>query len=206
MRNNPSFYWDISAYNGANGTEDRLTFYNTRNAVVIGFNGNGAILVNSGTGTAGQVLQTNGANSPASWASSTNALYNNTGMVTLVAPYIITANSSAEIIPGLTANFSTTGNARVLIQFNTQVIPHHCFACEDSGVYIDLMVDGSAVNRYTNTVKNATSFAVSGSHMVNVTAGNHAIQLRGNKIGPSPVTFGESSPYVTTIIYQVIPQ
>lgn len=199
-----SNYWDIASYHGATAADDRLNFYNGRNSAQFSLNGNGALIFNNNAGTAGQVLQTNGAGNSPSWTSGTNALYNNTNMVTASSSYDITSSATpTSAIPGLVANFSTSGNAKVHVTVTLEVAAVNCASfCPGSRLDVLLYLDGIWLNSYRHTIPSNFFQTISITRVLNVSAGNHTIDVRGSRFDQDVRVYSANS----NISYQVIPQ
>lgn len=81
--------------------------------------GNGAIVVNGSSGNSGEVLQTNGGNTPATWASATNSLYNNMNVYNLAQTFTLGGIWDTDYnIPNLTQTFNFAKPSKVLISFS----------------------------------------------------------------------------------------
>jgi hypothetical protein len=168
--------------------------------------GNGSLAMNGNTGTAGQVLQSNGSTASPTWVSSTNALYNNTFIVsaTPVVTTVIPPNSA--LIPGLTSTFSLAGNAKVMVQFNVIATTtcSNCFA----EAYINVMIDGNQVKLFSWRILNESFLSLTGSHLLSLAPGSHTISLYGGA-GQNTLQFGFNSSlsdWRDTMIIQIIPQ
>jgi hypothetical protein len=228
--NNPQFPLDINGRARLSGTNpndpgiwlndasvDRA-FIGLQNNTHVGFYGNGgvgwgftmntvtgALALNSNEGTAGQVLQSNGSSAVATWTSSTNTLYNNTGLVTSTSSITISSGTTFFQIPGMTYSFSTVGNAKVLVTYNVPVHAIGCTFCSTSNAYIDLMLDGIRQNRILNTVQNGTDMAISNSKVLFVGSGSHTVSLMGSTVGPD-ILFVPCCVFESVLNVQVIPQ
>jgi hypothetical protein len=201
----PTGAWDIDAFHGATPADDHLTFTDNRTDAMVGVNGRGALLVNNSAGTTGQVLQSNGAGSSASWASSTNALYNNTGVANCSATLIKPSGNTFATIPGLSASFLTTGRAKVLVMFNISLYTPPCAFCSGSLVDIAASVNGSNVSVYGYKLNNNSHLQLGGSQLISVEAGYHTLEIKASVFGPD-VEIGSAGYYQSNMIYQVIQQ
>lgn len=153
----PTLGKKITLYPGATGdvgfgvAGNRLQIYSdNQNAdVAIGWDGsgffnerfavkpNGALAVVGNTGTAGQMIQSNGAGAAASWSSPSNWLYNNIQVLRQPGnAYTISANATEVVIPGLeTGAYSInlpSANNRIILNFTTYFGSTLCTFCNYS--------------------------------------------------------------------------
>ncbi len=164
----------------------------------------GALRINGTEGLAGQVLSSNGSSSP-QWKSGTNSLYNNT--IQIIASNIVamTQELTWTAIPGLAYSFNVSGNAKVFCSFNVEVAPGGCFNCGPTTSFLGIFLDGNFVRQWMQDVPNGSFANMAASILVNVGAGNHTIELRGQKQGPaasfaSGVAFSRSNNMILQII------
>ncbi len=196
-------YWDIAALQGGAVADDRLNFYNSRTGAQFGINGHAALLLNNSAGTTGQVIQSNGTGAAATWVSSTNTLYNNTGVVTAGLPFA--ADGTPTTLLGMAAFFSSSGNSKLTISFNIHVSVLSCAFCTPTRASIDLVLDGTTIGTFTRDITNGTEDLMTGTHFATLPAGNHTLELKVYKNGPA-ITFAKCCTYVNNMVYQVIPQ
>jgi len=165
----------------------------------------GAIAVAGNTGASGQVLQSNGAASAATWATPTSSLYNNTYQAVCTSP-IALATSTPEIpIPGLSVTFTTAGNARVVAMTQVGVTTITCVLCSGSDARIALVLDGSTVVAPFVGLGDHQYADLSRLWMMNVGPGTHTIRVDAlTPVGTNGVSYGE--PTNSNLFVQVIPQ
>lgn len=179
---------------------DAAGVFNERFAV----KANGALAVNGSTGSAGQVLQSNGSGA-ATWGNATNLAYNNLYQAT--SGSFVTVSNLAPVvqIPGLDLSFTVGGNARVVASFNVMVRPVVCAFCESSSGLVDLYLDGVRVSRYMEEVRNAGTGTLSQTIMLQVGPGTHRVQVLGTCSGPD-TQLGGSGWLLSALTLQVVPQ
>jgi hypothetical protein len=164
----------------------------------------GALKINGTEGTAGQVLQTNGSSTPASWVSSTNSLYNNTVVVTGTSTIILSSGIPETLLPGMSYTFNLVTNAKVLMSFNVPIWNMLCFACTASHASLRLKFDGVYVNVLDWDIGNDVEFHLTGSQLISTTPGTHTIQISAVVFGVN-ISFGDTV-FPSNMIIQVIPQ
>ena len=128
---------------------------------------NGALALNGNTGTAGQIIQSNG---------SGGATYDfPVKTYQWGLPYISDFSSTTETNI-FTQSFSTQANSTLVISVQVGIAVY-CLACADGNAYALVYIDGSRVgDMFLNAGANvATSNSLS-NLMVNVGAGDHTIQ------------------------------
>ncbi|MES2777858.1 MAG: hypothetical protein V4722_27000 [Bacteroidota bacterium] len=168
------------------------------------FKPNGALALNGNLGLPGQVLQSNGS-AGATWSSTTNKLYNNSVVVkgtnsVNMSSYVLTE------IPGFNYSFSTTGNAKVLVQFSVACYAGSCAFCGTSQVDLRFLLDGSDVSLHRYVVPNAEDPTLTGSVLLQVGGGNHSLSLRAATTGPAIFIGTTPSIFQNEMIVQVIPE
>jgi hypothetical protein len=166
----------------------------------------GLLTLGSNDGTAGQVLQSNGGAAAPTWSSGTNILYNNTLLFT--ATNEITLTNAASVIPGLSYNFSSSGNTKLIINFDVSANALSCGGCGYSTAYIELVLDGVHARTFQWTLYNGEQTMLTGSHLRLLAGGSHTISVLATADGPS-ITFGCASCAANrfdTMIVQIIPQ
>jgi hypothetical protein len=165
----------------------------------------GALALNSNEGVAGQVLQSNGSGAVATWSSATNSLYNNTGIATSNTNLTISSGTTFYQIPGMTYSFTISGNAKVLVAYSIPVHSKSCSFCSGSNVYMDIMLDGSRVNRILNFVGNGADMAIANTKLLSVGPGSHTVSILGSDVGPD-LQFNPCCVFESNLTVQVISQ
>ncbi len=171
-------------------------------------NQTGALKINGSEGQAGQVIQSSGGGTAPSWASSTNALYNNTFQVTSGTPGVIAvAPGSPAFVPGMSSTFNLVGNAKVMIQFNVAAVTS-CTSCWGN-VSIVIYCDGNLMRSFGWRIFESSSLTLSASHLLTLPPGSHTISLFaiatsitvnfGSVAGTNPI-------FQDTMVIQIIPQ
>ena len=192
---------------------DAAGVFNERFAV----KANGAIAIKGNTGTAGQVLSSNG-NNAASWVSLTNnTLYNNTAIVYGAAGIQgFLAGAPEALIEGFTYTFSVTGNAKILVSFTLPASTNLCIGCVLlPRLFVHMKLNGLRVGGYFEELGFVSITQMNGSNLLQVGPGTHTIQLfgwayqnhiyiRGNYITPDLPD--NKSIYSSHMIVQIIPQ
>jgi hypothetical protein len=147
---------------------------------------NGALAVSGSTGSAGQVLQSNGSAAPTSWVSPTNAVFNNTYSVSCNPVLTVyTASTPETTIPGLTQTFSVATNAKVLVSWTISLYPPLCSSCGPSRLILYNVLDGGAnLTSFFHDISNNQRQTASGTFMIAVGPGTHTIDLRATASGP----------------------
>ncbi len=166
----------------------------------------GALQVNGSEGATGLVLSSNGS-APASWISSTNALYNNTNCL-ISNTYVNATSGGGNVnLPDMTYSFSVGGNFKLLISYAIPVYTNSCSFCGASDIYIDIDLNGGLADRNTWDVDNDHSFTLTYTRLFSLSAGAYTIQLQGSVIGPT-TRFGCGGSCVlhTLMNIQIIPQ
>lgn len=168
---------------------------------------NGALAVGGSTGSAGQVLRSNGSGGPATWGNATNQLYDNTYVATGNSSVTITSASAYGIqIPGLTQAFSVGGSAKVLVAWSFPLSVTSCFGCGLASPWYYLDVDGVRVATFQHAVDNGGGTTASGSWPLVLGAGAHTVSLRCG-LAFRDFVFGSSNPtWLSSMSVQVIPQ
>ena len=161
---------------------------------------NGALAVNGNSGSAGQVLQSNGSAGP-SWTNPTNLLYSNTIMLQSTSAILI---NGLAALPGMVHTFTANSNTKVLINFALSAMPPSCFACGATTVLIELNLDGGLVKRYWHDIPNDSDNIISGTFLISVGPGSHTISFSASRFGPD-VWLGHSG-IANVATLQIIPQ
>ena len=106
---------------------------------------NGALEVAGSTGSAGQVLTSNGAGAAPVWASPANGLYNSFRFITMSGSLFTSNNDGVwRDIPGMTHSFNLAGNHYVDVAAVMTGYPESCFNCDQPRVLFRLLVNGNA--------------------------------------------------------------
>ena len=148
---------------------------------------NGALAVSGNTGAAGQVLQSNGSGSTATWAYGTSAMYSSTNQLNQPGNAItIPASTGDVVIPGLgTGDFSINlpaGSNKVILSFKTYLGSTFCTFCNTSyasfnirlfknGLLQGNFIANAQIVNGTNTTYN------SGIDIINGTAGTYTVSV-----------------------------
>ena len=221
----PTLTHKITLYPGATGdaglgmAANRLQIYadNPNADVAIGYDAagtfnerfavkpNAAIAVNGNSGAAGQVLQSNGAGSAATWVAPTNSLYNNTNSFVSTDVVLVHDNYSRVVIPGMTSIFTLTSAAKVWVSFTVRVATVGCDFCGSTSAYLEIMVDGYVVGTYVNDVGNGATLNPAASRIFTMGPGNHTISIAAEKYG-NDTNFAWTSDAPSTLDIQIIPQ
>lgn len=221
----PTLTHKITLYPGATGdvgfgvAPNRLQIYsdNPNADVAIGYDAagtfnerfavkpTGAVAVNGNTGSPGQVLQSNGGSTAATWNSPTNALYNNTLVAT--SHNSVNGYGGPFLIPGLTSTFVLNSTAKVWVSYAVGCSYDVCTFCGNSDIYIDIYLDGVPASRFWSTVPNGPTMTEHGANVYDLAAGTHTIALYG--VAYQDHTWFGSCPgctQVSNMIIQIIPQ
>ncbi len=167
----------------------------------------GAIAVAGSTGSAGQVLQSNGSGAPATWVNPSAATYANTYSVTSTSSMTIdSADPYGVQVPGLTQTFSVPGNAKVLVSWTFQVSHPYCFGCPSGTTYYFVEVDGNRVGSFAISAENSMGQTAAGTFPVNVGAGTHTISMKMGDVNRSTYVGGNAPVWPSSLTLQVIPQ
>jgi hypothetical protein len=166
----------------------------------------GALAVNGNTGTAGQVLSSNGSSSAATWVSPTNSQYNNITIITTSNSVLIADHTSASL-PDLTKTLTLSGPAKVIVSVSVRISDPGCVACgaSSNSVYLDL--DNVDMRVYTRDLANGATDEMTFTDGISVSAGTHTIKILGFTIsGSKTIKFGEYGVDGNSMTLQVIPQ
>lgn len=138
------------------------------------------------SGAAGQVLQSNGGASPATWVSPTNAVFNNTYLVScnpVITLY--TASTPESTIPGLTQTFPVASSAKVVVSWTVSLFAPLCTSCGPSRLILYNVLDGGGnLTSFFHDISNNQRQTASGTFMIAVGPGTHTIDLRATASGP----------------------
>ncbi|HTQ47127.1 MAG TPA: hypothetical protein VMI75_30440, partial [Polyangiaceae bacterium] len=171
------------------------------------FKPTGALAVNGSTGTAGQVLQTNGASSAATWVSPTSTQNANITIIDSSHTLGLTDHMGADL-PDLTKTVTLTGAAKAIVSVSVYVSDPGCVACGASFVSAYLDLDNVDVRVYGKYVANGGVDWITFTDGVALASGTHTIKVKGYTIsGSKTVTFGDFSPVSgNSMTVQIIPQ
>lgn len=225
----PTLGKKITLYPGATGdvgfsvAGNRLQIYSdNQNAdVAIGWDGsglfnerfavkpNGALAVVGNTGTAGQMIQSNGAGAAASWSSPSNWLYNNIQVLRQPGnAYTISANATEVVIPGLeTGAFSINlpaGNNKIILNFTTFLGSTFCTFCEHSYASFNVRVfkNGSLQGNFIDNaqiVNGSNMTYSSGVEVINGTAGTYTFSVSVNNSNTHNISVFASRLFIAAI-------
>ncbi len=198
--NRLQIYADHSGADVAVGWDQAGTF-NERFA----FKPNGALAVNGSSGAAGQVLQSNGSASGATWVSPTHSAFGNFYSASSSTQLDLAGGAAATLLPDMTTSFTTTGNARVVISFNEVVIGLGCSGCAPALAELQVMVDGGLEHAATTGVSAGVWQTMTGTITTLLPAGNHTVALRGY-VSILSVRFGAGGAFKSLLWVQVIPE
>ena len=166
---------------------------------------NGALSVGGTTGAAGQVLQSNGPNSPATWASPTHSLANNIYSADASTGTTINAYSTAGL-PSMSITFNTATAAQAIISVNVCLKDVECALCPSSTVDVIVRMDGVNTRIAETTLGNGERGWVSLTIVRGVAAGSHTVDVLGATYAKS-VQFGAGGMAGSnSMVVEVIPQ
>jgi len=146
----------------------------------------GALAVLGSVGSTGQVLQSNGGGSAATWVSPTNAAFNNTYSVSCNPVLTLFTSSTPETtIPGLAQTFSVASNAKVLVSYTVSLFTPPCASCGTSRLILFHVLDGGGnLSSFFQDMSNNQRETASATFMIAVGPGMHTIDLRAQASGP----------------------
>ncbi len=153
---------------------------------------NGALEVAGSTGSAGQVLTSNGSGLPPAWSSATTVLYNSVRFVTpSQSSFVNTSDNVWRDIPGMTTSLSLSGNTYVDIAANMYYTSLACLGCDNPGVSFKLVVDEINFTEIKGRTGGASERTNSLATGFTLPAGSHTIkwQIRSTD-GSDVVVFG----------------
>ncbi len=144
----------------------------------------GALKINGFEGTAGQVIQSNGAGAPTTWATPTNNLANNVITTTGTIPLIAVNGGAPVDIPGMTQLFNvSSASAKIIVSYDLYIKAIPCFLCGNSDGIITVVFDGTIVSINSHDLINGRDAHASGVFMLTAASGNHTIKLMGSAVG-----------------------
>lgn len=199
--NRLQIYADHSGADVAVGWDAAGTF-NERFA----FKPTGALAVSGNSGTAGQVLQSNGAGAAAAWVSPANSSYPNTYFVESTALTTVTADALPMDLPGMLVTFTIPGNAKLVVSASAYVVGMGCTNCATARPELRILVDGFPVHSSVTNLAQGEAVTVSATAYRTRTAGTHTVKLAGYS-QVQDARFGLAATDKTTqLIVQVIPE
>lgn len=145
--------------------------------------GNGALVINGNSGSGGEVLQTNGANTPATWVSATNSLYNNMNTYNLAQTFTLGGIWDNDYnFPGLTQTFNFAKPAKVLISYSWHTKSDNVVG--DVRAEYKLFVDNVLyLNELVTITPGQSDVGESGTRLVSLPAGQHTFRLAVKNFG-----------------------
>ncbi len=170
------------------------------------FKNNGALAVGGNTGSAGQVLQSNGSGAAVSWASATNAAYNNTYFVTSSTYVMSDNNSSSQLLPGLSQAFTAGTPAKVLVSWTFNSDSRYCATCGPTDFYYSLLLDGVVVAPFDVQLNNGEQHSNTGTFPLSVAAGAHTVSIQVSSYGNPVYAGGLSVSWPASLTVQVFQQ
>jgi hypothetical protein len=198
----------LAAFIGMNDDDSHVGFYGGGSGWRFEMNTqNGALRINGSEGNSGQVLQSNGIGTAPSWASSTNALYNNTISLEDPSEQVLNSGSAstATNLNGMSYTFTLAGNAKVLISFDIPVDVLSCIGCGATAADVNLNLNGALQNIYFLSVANGSQSTVAGTKLLTLTSGTYTVSLAGWVVGNATV-YGNYSIIPMRMTVQIIPQ
>jgi hypothetical protein len=163
---------------------------------------NGALAVSGNTGSAGQVLQSNGSGAAPTWVNPAASLY----ATTVKGPATNSYSSNGSLVNVLTHTFSSPGSARVKIDVVIPIFTMPCFACGSTTAEVSLVVDGVTVNFERQTVANGAYTSFSTCTLVDIGGGSHTLIVRAAGTAGQPDAYFGGMGMNMHAVTQVIPQ
>ncbi len=213
-------YWDVVAKVDNTGVaNDDFAIWNSLSGIALQFTGDkkvkffNALMPNNNAGANGQVLASTGANTAPTWVSSTNTLYNNTYLFEQNAGLNLVGNMTTAI-PGLTnMTFTTTGAAKVLINFSHGGIWNNG-NIGGGDMHLSFRIylkQGTNIIRYTEFVTDVRDdkidFISCNLNALLTTAGNYNVEIELIKSGDNGSMVGSfGTGAYGQVSIQVIPQ
>jgi hypothetical protein len=168
---------------------------------------NGALAVVGNTGTAGQVLQSNGSGAAATWSSPTQAAYNNLYQVVSSNSVTVTNTQFNVPIPDMSQTFNVATNAKVVVSMDLELQAISCFACGGSSAFVQLILDGGAQMTWLQSLGNGETHILSATHLLSVGPGSHTVSLQYYTGTGPDMRFGCTSCITHNVLtLQVVPQ
>jgi hypothetical protein len=156
--------------------------------------GNGGMIINGSEGQNGQLLRSNGAGQPVSWANPLNQLYNNMTEYAQVGSTTVNPLTNTNI-PGMSSIVLNIGTrSKVIFSSSMEIISNPCFACGGSDARMVIQVNypgGSAQDGGTaesNIASGERHTLVTGDKIKTLDPGSytiHAILTNENLSGPT---------------------
>jgi len=165
--------------------------------------GTGAIVLGGSQGSLGQVIQSNGAGLTATWASSTNTLYNNT--VSVLDGSYQQISTGTVPLNGMSYSFSTAGMTKVMVSYSVPATNLSCAFCGASKSFIKISIDGTVAATVWNDVQNGSLITLTTTRVFTVAPGNHTVSLSA-EVNGSTIEFGYSGDFPKAMTIQIIPQ
>lgn len=179
------------------GTDDAGTFTER-----FAFRNNGAFAVGGNTGTAGQVLQSNGSGAAPTWVApaTSTAAYR-----TLGTGSVVVNNNVYARVPGFEAGIVTARPSNVQVSFSIPV--QNLSSTNSVYVELDFSTWSGAHKRFYYTLGAGTSTVATGTFMYPVGAGMEMIFVAARAATAPGATFGSgSSTFESELLMTVIPQ
>ncbi len=164
---------------------------------------NGALAVNGNTGSAGQVLISNGANASSQWQSPLNSLYKNTWQFYQSSIINVSSSGGGTDLPGLSHTFYVPGNAKILVNLSINTEAPSCAFCGFSRAGVAVYLDDVFAKSFILTLANNSFADVNGSVLLYAGPGTHTVKLKGYSVLGPAVNFWGSNTY-SNMIVQVI--
>ncbi len=139
------------------------------------FKPNGALAVVGNTGTAGQVLQSNGSGAAASWANPGTSRYGSLYQVTTTTSTTALTSGGDVPITGLSQVVTVASNSKAVVSIYLPLHNQVCTLCPDGRVYAGITLDGVAQRYFGWSVRNGEMTSGSGTFVMSLTPGSHTI-------------------------------
>jgi len=168
----------------------------------------GAVAVNGNTGSAGQVLQSNGSGAAATWVS-TSGSYSSYYQTMSTSRVTLTSASGSALVPGLDQVFNVPVTfSRILISFCVPVEALSCFGCGGSTATVAVVLDnGVEVNRYSVFVGNGEREVITATIFQDgLSAGPRSVHINALPPVGNDTAYGGLGALQGSMTVQVIPQ
>ncbi len=196
-------------YQVSNTVSDHVFYAGTSSSTsneLLRLKGNGAIAVNGNTGTAGQVLTSNGSGSAPAWKYPMQEAWSSSANNSFGELQTITSGFDETLTGFFTTITTTAPSTRLLISYNVMINPFGCtgLGCTAKGG-INLYVDGFVINSKEFNLSLSPAFlSISlANFSKDVPPGNHSVLVRCSK-GSSAVNSYEVFKQSFTVI--AVPQ
>jgi hypothetical protein len=172
---------------------------------------NGAISLGGNTGSAGQVLQSNGSGSAANWVSPTNQLFNNMYEFGATTAFLSTAGNTFDL-PGLNQNITLSQTSKVLVSMHVAGRNEGCGICGNANLQYLLYIDGATGTNYfqykgINVPPERGFNEDTGCRMLTLGPGVHNFKMVvEHSGGPNVQTYTGGGPFGTRMLIIVVPQ